>query len=67
MLPFSPCHFLLRAHLLIFFLFRISEKGLERDKFMSPEEAKDFGLIDRVLSHPPSTEQALPTDDTAGS
>ena len=34
---------------------------------MSPEEAKDFGLIDRVLSHPPPTEQAPPTDDTAAS
>ena len=67
MLQSSPSHFLLLAHLFIFFLFRISEKGLERDKFMSPEEAKDFGLIDRVLSHPPPTEQALPTDDTVGS
>jgi ATP-dependent Clp protease protease subunit len=27
---------------------------LERDKFMSPEEAKEFGLIDRVLSSAPS-------------
>ena len=34
---------------------------------MSPEEAKDFGLIDRVLSHPPPTEQTLPTDGTADS
>ena len=24
-------------------------KALERDKFMSPNEAKDFGLIDRVV------------------
>ena len=31
---------------------------LERDCFMSPEEAKTFGLIDTVLEHPP-----LPTDD----
>ena len=23
---------------------------MERDKFMSPEEAKDFGLIDEVVS-----------------
>ena len=30
---------------------------------MSPEEAKDFGLIDRVLSHPPLTEQTPLTDD----
>ena len=68
MLLFSPTHFLLLAHVCTnFFLFRISEKGLERDKFMSPEEAKDFGLIDRVLSHPPPTEQTLPTDDTASS
>jgi len=34
---------------------------------MSPEEAKDFGLIDRVLSHPPSTEHTLPTDQTGDS
>jgi len=25
-------------------------KALERDKFMSPEEAKDFGLIDEVVA-----------------
>ena len=24
-------------------------KALERDKFMSPNEAKDFGLIDQVV------------------
>ncbi len=24
-------------------------KALERDKFMTPEEAKDFGLIDEVV------------------
>jgi len=45
----------------------VIEKGLERDKFMSPEEAKDFGLIDRVLSHPPLTEQTPPTDDKSDS
>ena len=47
--------------------FCTSEKALERDKFMSPEEAKEFGLIDRVLSHPPRTDNSLPTDDTAES
>lgn len=26
---------------------------MERDKFMSPLEAKDFGIIDTVLEHPP--------------
>ncbi len=27
------------------------EDAMERDKFMSPEEAKEFGLIDEVVSH----------------
>ena len=26
---------------------------MERDKFMSPREAMEFGLIDRILEHPP--------------
>jgi ATP-dependent Clp protease protease subunit len=25
---------------------------MERDKFMSPMEAKNFGIIDKVLEHP---------------
>jgi ATP-dependent Clp protease protease subunit len=25
------------------------EKNTERDRFMSPEEAKEFGIIDRVM------------------
>ncbi len=29
------------------------EESMERDKFMSPEEAKQFGFIDNVLEHPP--------------
>lgn len=29
------------------------ERSMERDKFMSPSEAKDFGLIDKILEHPP--------------
>lgn len=33
------------------------EKSLERDRFMNPEEAKVYGLIDTVLEHPP-----LPTE-----
>uniref|UniRef100_U5EFT4 ATP-dependent Clp protease proteolytic subunit n=1 Tax=Corethrella appendiculata TaxID=1370023 RepID=U5EFT4_9DIPT len=28
---------------------------MERDTFMSPDEAKQFGLIDSVLEHPPSS------------
>lgn len=27
----------------------VVEKAMERDNFMSPEEAKDFGLIDRII------------------
>lgn len=30
----------------------IIEKNIERDNFMSPEEAKKFGLIDKVLIKP---------------
>jgi ATP-dependent Clp protease protease subunit len=26
------------------------EQGLERDNFMSPEEAKDWGLIDEIVT-----------------
>jgi len=34
------------------------EKAVERDRFMSPEEAKDFGLIDQVMTHRPSPDEA---------
>ncbi|WP_119678492.1 ATP-dependent Clp endopeptidase proteolytic subunit ClpP [Indioceanicola profundi] len=34
----------------------VIEKAMERDKFMSPEEAKSFGLIDDVFTHRPSSE-----------
>ena len=27
--------------------------ALERDKFMNPQQALEFGLIDKVLEHPP--------------
>lgn len=30
------------------------EQSMERDRFMSPVEAKEFGLIDLVLEHPPT-------------
>ena len=33
------------------------EQNMERDKFMSPYEAKDFGLIDKILEHPPKEPQ----------
>jgi len=29
------------------------EASLERDRFMDPTEAKEFGIIDEVLVHPP--------------
>lgn len=29
------------------------EDNMERDKFMSPAEALDFGLVDKILEHPP--------------
>ena len=31
------------------------EKNTERDRFMSPEEAKEFGLIDRLMERNPQT------------
>jgi len=35
------------------------EDAMERDKFMSPEEAKEFGLIDHVVTNrPPSADDA---------
>ena len=32
------------------------EDNMERDKFMSPKEAMEFGLVDRILEHPPRQE-----------
>lgn len=32
--------------------FSFTEKSMERDNFMSPIQAKDFGLIDKVLANP---------------
>ncbi|KAI3360299.1 hypothetical protein L3Q82_014618, partial [Scortum barcoo] len=37
-----------------------SESVMERDRYMSPMEAQDFGLIDRVLVHPPQAGQDEP-------
>ncbi|MSP49787.1 MAG: ATP-dependent Clp endopeptidase proteolytic subunit ClpP [Alphaproteobacteria bacterium] len=33
------------------------EAAVERDRFMSPEEAKTFGIIDQVMTHRPSPEE----------
>ena len=35
------------------FLVICLESSMERDRFMSPEEAKSFGLLDTILEHPP--------------
>jgi len=34
---------------------------MERDKFMSPTEAKIFGLVDEVLQHPPKYNEHSPS------
>ena len=31
----------------------LTESSMERDKFMTPGEAKEFGIIDKILDHPP--------------
>lgn len=37
---------------------------MERDHFMTPEEAKTLGIIDHVLEHPPETvSETGPTSD----
>jgi ATP-dependent Clp protease protease subunit len=41
----------------------IIESALERDNFMSPEDAKAFGLIDHVVSQRPE-EESPPNDDS---
>lgn len=41
----------------------VIETNMERDKFMSPSEAKEFGLIDKILEHPPKHENLNSTKD----
>lgn len=36
------------------------QTSMERDHFMSPTEAKEFGLIDKVLCSPPKTHAHVP-------
>lgn len=60
--------FFVHACILVFiFHLNLAEKELERDKFLSADEAKDFGLVDRVLSHPPITESPLSNGDKVDS
>ena len=35
----------------------VIERAMERDKFMTPDEAKDFGLIDEVIASRPAREE----------
>ena len=39
------------------------EASMERDKFLSPQEAKDFGLIDEVVEARPLGEDEAKSDD----
>jgi ATP-dependent Clp protease protease subunit len=44
---------------------KVIEDAMERDKFMSPEEAKEFGLIDHVVvNRPPAPKEQ--TDEEEG-
>ena len=37
--------------------FQVIEEAVERDRYMSPEEAKEFGLIDEVVDKRPELEE----------
>ena len=37
----------------------VIEAAVERDKFMSPEEAKQFGLVDEVMANRPPAQDKL--------
>ncbi|XP_014375380.1 ATP-dependent Clp protease proteolytic subunit, mitochondrial isoform X2 [Alligator sinensis] len=38
----------------------IIEKAMERDRYMSPTEAQEFGILDKVLVHPPQAGEDEP-------
>lgn len=42
----------------------VIEQNIERDNFMTPEKAKEFGLIDAVLSRPPVIEDEKKKTET---
>ena len=37
---------------------KVIERAVERDRFMSPEEAREFGLVDEVVASRPRTEDS---------
>lgn len=43
------------------------EKSMERDNFMSPTQAKEVGLIDKILAHPMQEEAAETTTEGTSS
>ena len=34
-----------------------TENTMDRDRFMTPEEAKEFGLIDSIMERPPTSKK----------
>lgn len=40
------------------------ERSIERDNFMSPTEAKEFGIIDKILNSPPKHNKATESGNT---
>jgi ATP-dependent Clp protease protease subunit len=42
---------------------KVIEDAMERDKFLTPEEAKEFGLIDTVVTERPPLPKDGKTDD----
>ncbi|MFO1190421.1 MAG: ATP-dependent Clp endopeptidase proteolytic subunit ClpP [Alphaproteobacteria bacterium] len=46
---------------------KVIEEAMERDRFMSPEEAKDFGLIDEVVSARPAAVEGGKSNGNKGS
>lgn len=39
----------------------VAARSMERDNFMSPTQAKEFGIIDKVLAYPMQEETAEAT------
>ena len=45
----------------------VIEDAMERDRFMAPEEAKEFGLIDEVVMHRPDGLEPTAAESDAAS
>ncbi len=44
--------------------FQVIEEAVERDRYMSPDEAKEFGLIDEVVDKRPELEEEVSDKNT---